>query len=686
MPRKKLFIILYDILKKISLLFSLLIFIFFVKCSSDISYDKSIEVESLIDSTRKYRFIDIDKSLSFSREAVSISSEHNLKRQTAATYKEIGTIWLNAGNNDSAKYYYEKSIKLCKEAGDHETRAKNLHNIGNLYDYKYEYNKAFDYYEKAINVRDSFDIQQSEITYNNMGVVYQSLELFEKANDAFFESLKISEKNKNKIEIATACTNIGYCFLNMVKNDKDTSHSNLAVKYFQKSLDIYNTFNDSNNVALVLINIGDLYRKIKAKDQALQYTQKAEKLLTKLGDKDNLSIVFLNNGLIQKDIIGNDTLALQYFSKALMNTEKSLFQVKIESEVYERTGEIYIKKNELTKAKKYFIMALNIADSVNDTERQQSVYKNLSKLYEKSGQFETAYKTLNKSRILYDSIFTEQNNKTIISAPYKYDFKKEKQEKENLKKINAVQKQKNNIQQILIISIVIAVIFLLIIFFVIYRLNKIKQFNIHQLLEIKSLRTQMNPHLIGNTLSALQDIILDKRTIDAVRFVAMFSKLMRQLTQNARKNTITLESEIKFINLFVAIQKIRWKTEFVFINKIEPDIDTEIVKIPPMLIQPYNENAIEHGLIHKKEKRKLILSIYEDKKPDYIIIDIIDNGIGLKRSSELNKNRKNHVSTSIININERISLFNKMYKTKWLVKISAPKKGGTKISIRVSNL
>ena len=643
----------------------IIVLLFSVRCETSISENVTInEVEALIDSAKLHRRNNkAEESREFAMQAVKIASEQDFKKQWVIASKEIGNAWLY-NDNASALFYYEKAKELCIEFEEYETLAQILNNIGEAYFYKNNYKKAIEYYTEAIEVRKLHNIYANiEDTYNNIGYVYYYLELYGKAAEAFIEALRIAEKKANNDVIATARTNIASCFSEQVKFDTNIADFKKAIKYFQKSLYLYKTENDSIGIANVLINIGDLYLNISKTDSAKYYTMMALDLCKKINYNDQLSIIFLNMGLIE-NTIENDSLALYYFSKAL-----NIAPIYIEAKIQESIGEIYAKNNEMIKAEKYF-------------NRLQSVYKNLSKVYEKTGRIESAYHAHKKYRNLHDTLFAEKKYKTVVRSEIKFEVEKKTQE------IETLSLEKKN-QLILIYSIVIAGMLLLILFMMLYRLNRIKQFNIQQLLEIKSLRTQMNPHLIGNTLSALQDIILDKRTIDAVSFVAKFSLLMRQLMINSKQNEITLEKELEFINLFIEIQKIRWKTDFDFSMGINQDIDLETTKIPPMLIQPYIENAIEHGLRHKTENRKLLLSIQKGDN-DYILINIEDNGIGRKRAAEQNQKRKKHVSTSIININDRIALFNRTYKTDWKVEIidieHQGESQGVRVVIKISNL
>ncbi|CCG52508.1 Two-component system sensor histidine kinase [Flavobacterium indicum GPTSA100-9 = DSM 17447] len=175
--------------------------------------------------------------------------------------------------------------------------------------------------------------------------------------------------------------------------------------------------------------------------------------------------------------------------------------------------------------------------------------------------------------------------------------------------------------------------------------------------KLKAIKSQMNPHFFYNALNTLQSYILSNEKKEAVEYLSKFSNLTRTILEMTEKDWITISDEIKTLALYLDIEKARFEGDLTYTITIDPSIDTELIKIPSMLIQPYVENAIKHGLLHKKEEK--ILTIEFLKIENNLIIKIDDNGIGRVKSNALNKiKNKNHQSFATDALQNRISLLN----------------------------
>lgn len=152
--------------------------------------------------------------------------------------------------------------------------------------------------------------------------------------------------------------------------------------------------------------------------------------------------------------------------------------------------------------------------------------------------------------------------------------------------------------------------------------------------EMKALRAQMNPHFLFNVLNAIKLNVQKNQQEDAIDFITDFSKLIRSVLQNSGKKRITLKEELNTLELYIKIERKRFSTAFGFEFVIDPKINTNLITIPPMLLQPYVENAIWHGILHKSENNGII-SIQVQQNHAEIIIEIVDNGIGREKANQL---------------------------------------------------
>lgn len=190
---------------------------------------------------------------------------------------------------------------------------------------------------------------------------------------------------------------------------------------------------------------------------------------------------------------------------------------------------------------------------------------------------------------------------------------------------------------LLVISLIAAVIF--IIFISRVRSVKEKATIKQQLaeLEAKAIRAQMNPHFIFNSLNAIQETIITEKVDAAYDYLSRFSKLLRMVLDNSEKNFISLNSELETIRLYLSLEALRFSQSFTYSIELKEEPDKEDIFVPSLLLQPFVENAIWHGLSNKEGEKKLLLQ-FEEKEGDLICI-IQDNGIGRERAAEIKKNK-----------------------------------------------
>lgn len=193
----------------------------------------------------------------------------------------------------------------------------------------------------------------------------------------------------------------------------------------------------------------------------------------------------------------------------------------------------------------------------------------------------------------------------------------------------------------------------------------------NNLLALKSLRSQMNPHFIFNALNSVNSFIASNDERTANKYLTDFSLLMRAVLENSEQDFIPLEKEIKLLELYTKLEHFRFKDKFDYTIKVDKNINVNDFVIPPMLLQPYIENAVWHGLRYKKTKGNLEIAINQSN-PNEITISIIDDGIGRAQSKALKTEHQQKQNSKGMggNIKKRVSILNEMYKDKVDVSIS----------------
>jgi ligand-binding sensor domain-containing protein len=184
--------------------------------------------------------------------------------------------------------------------------------------------------------------------------------------------------------------------------------------------------------------------------------------------------------------------------------------------------------------------------------------------------------------------------------------------------------------------------------------------------EQKALRAQMKPHFIFNSLNSIQNFIINHDEDSAHIYLTSFAQLMRRVLDHSRFSMITLQEELETMSIYLELEKLRFGETFSFSVEVQPEIQSSNLLIPPLFIQPYVENAIWHGLQLQKDSPHLQIRFYHEKNK--LVCSVEDNGIGRKRSAELQRTR-HHTSTGMKNVEERMTLLNATSREKISVEI-----------------
>lgn len=225
------------------------------------------------------------------------------------------------------------------------------------------------------------------------------------------------------------------------------------------------------------------------------------------------------------------------------------------------------------------------------------------------------------------------------------------------------------------------VLLLFLLGFIVKALYSIKTKN--KEIALQSLRREMNPHFIFNSLNSVNQFIAQNNELEANKFLTSYSNLMRNTMENSNKDFVTLSSEIENLSKYLELEHLRFKDKFDFKIRVDEQLDSDTIWIPNMIIQPHLENAIWHGLRYKEDKGllKMEFLLTDDK----MVITVDDDGIGPTKSSELKThNQKVHNSRGLTNTKERMTLLNELYKTKITFSITEKKYPETGTTVKIT--
>ena len=192
-------------------------------------------------------------------------------------------------------------------------------------------------------------------------------------------------------------------------------------------------------------------------------------------------------------------------------------------------------------------------------------------------------------------------------------------------------------------------------------------------IEMRALRAQMNPHFIFNVLNSIKLFMVQNDAQTAANYLTKFAKLIRLILNNSKSQMIMMEDELESLKLYIEIENFRFNNKFDYKIQVSDSIDPEFVELPPLILQPYVENAIWHGLMHKKDERGLLLIDVKMIEDESIIFTIEDNGIGRKAAAEMKSNTARKTQFKSIGMEltqDRVAMTNQFYGTKASIEVT----------------
>lgn len=356
-------------------------------------------------------------------------------------------------------------------------------------------------------------------------------------------------------------------------------------------------------------------------------------------------------------------------------------------------GKVLIDQGRTSEAIVQLEQAAVLADSTGNVEEQANAYLALAEAYSKIRAHDQALKAYEKYSEATTQYIAEQQTKESLRET----LLRKQQDIQALTKDLALdessylleatttelQAQQLRSQRLLIYGLLAVLMIVVVAAYFIYRkAQEIKR--VGQLLALKSLRSQMNPHFIFNALNSVNQFVALNDERAANRFLAEFSKLMRMVLDNSQKEFITMREEKEMLALYLKLEHYRFRDQFDYQFEVDEELDLDEIEIPPMLIQPYIENAIWHGLRYKMEKGNLNVKVYPNGNT--IKVRVEDDGIGRSASAHLKTdNQKKKNSVGLKNTQERIGIINRVYHTNYALSIMDVNEdqSGTRVEISI---
>ena len=576
---------------------------------------------SLIDSASSYLKKDAEKSIQFITEALSQS---NTSKQNADTYEVLADVYTHWKQYDLAVSNYRISLQ---NVANNEVKLK----LAKAYEFNKNYQESIDTYE-GIKTSDLSNYQLTTL-YEGLGDTYVLIKNYTLAIENYKKGLAVAQKHLIKPKVTDLNSKIAKTYNASGKQEQ-------AKNYFDNSLNLASKENKKRAVE-EKITVADFQNTNRAyDDEILMRKQVLEDI------KD-----------IEKDSLIDNESAL--------TTQKQNYKI----------GNAYFLQKDYANAIPYLEKSIKEADKREDLIVKKDATRKLSDVYFDAGNYEKALAIYKEYTEVVDELYIKKEQELSQAARFNRNIA-EKQNRittlESDRKLSEsvyqLTKERNKRQQWIIYSLIGGLVLLLAAAYFMYKYIR-QQRLANNLLALKSLRSQMNPHFIFNALNSVNSFIASNDERTANKYLSDFSQLMRTVLENSDEDFIPLKKEIELLELYTKLEHFRFKDKFDYTISLDETIAVDDYQIPPMLLQPYIENAVWHGLRYKTEKGHLHINI--DKKNDSeITITIADDGIGRERSKDLKTDhQKKQNSKGMGNIKKRVAILNDMYKDKIAVSV-----------------
>lgn len=600
----------------------------------------------------------LNEAIPLFEQALALYKEIDNKQGVAESFDKLGLSKYYAREYDQAIEYLKESVSINESIGNFKNTALSLKHIGYAYSDIDNFDQALFHYEKAITINKQYDNKiELASCFNNVGILYA-----DRSNstlvalDYYNKSLVVSEEIKDSLGMLKAINNLGNIYMLNENFPK-------AIEKFERSLDIQDRSGIDIFQGISLNNLGNIYKKQRQYNRALPYLTQSLEISRARNDLYTASTTLANIGGIYR-AYGDNSAAIKVYNESVQIKQA----IKDEyGECTSLSGLAYtlIAQNKLEKALAETKKAQTIADKLNIIGLQRDIYDLYSRIYKGKGEYKKAFENYEQFKILNDSLFNKQNIEKLASIEYEYKYKRALdsasiREMTLTQKVrttsNSLEKSQRNIFLTIIAFLATAILLGGIIFYLKLRNEKAKTQNIA--IEQKLLRSQMTPHFIFNSLSVLQGMILNKEEKKSVSYLGKFSKLLRITLENSRDKMVPLEQELEAIDNYMDLQNLDANPPFIYALSIGENIDKSSFEIPPMLIQPFVENAIEHAFVNQKSDRIINVDLSYDKQR--LVCAITDNGIGIDTMAKATNGSKKSLATAITN--ERLAMLAKEFK------------------------
>ncbi len=527
--------------------------------------------------------------------------KNNDEKKQAEIYVFIADSYYNQSSFSKSEENLLKAKSIYEKTNDKNGLAIVSRKLAQTQESQNKLGKAAANYQKAA----SYSMAKNQETTNRNDYSRVASKSLIKKEKAVQENISLNETAENKDDLAKDYTNLAD--INVQQNNIPKAAENLG--------NAYEISRNSLPSQAIIINqkMTDLYVDNKNFDKAIEVKKK----------------------VLKEDFVRD-------------NSQEKVNQIQ-------QLADIYLQKNDIEEAVDLYKNAYQISIEKGHTLEAHKSVKILDSLYQNSGNTDAS---LNLYRDFLNKLPPlVKNDRSLVDAKIVEETEGKIALLEKEKRLNEELMRKKNIFNYSLIATLIILSGL--VFFIFRTLKKVQVKN--KKIELQSLRREMNPHFIFNSLNSVNQFIATNNELEANQYLTKFSKLMRGVMENSTEDFIPFQQELDLLQNYLSLEKTRFTDKFNFDISVDENLNQQNLLIPGMLIQPFLENAIWHGLRYRTEKG--FLKLHFEKENQYLKIAIKDNGIGIEESKKQKTiHQKNREGRGMKNTLERIRLLNDLYK------------------------
>ncbi len=569
-------------------------------------------------------------SYAYTDSAFSIAESKQLDLLYINCIKLKGILERYKGNNQQSLLFLEQALNLSIDKGNQESTASLLNELGNTWSKQSNFKNAHRYYDYAIRLAEvSGNCKMLMRALSNKGLEYDNQGMFDEALQCYFKALQLELGCDDQEALANTKANLGFVYAKL-------GNFSEAIKVTNEAYEIYRKLNNTAGIAKTISNSatvnfmkGDLQKALTGYQTSLKMYEDLQDPEGMMADINNTSGVLATMGKFDESMV---------WMKRAISMGKQYGSTKTITSAYINLSDIYFMMGNLPTALAYGDSGKYMAMQQGSLNFLFHAYNNIYRVSEAMGSYRGAYENYQQYIIVRDSMYSMDIAKTKNELEIKYQVDAQRKQLELLGEQEKVRKlevqQKNYLIAALagglffFIGLVIIVIVILVSRSqkreAVFARNKAE-------LEQQALRSQMNPHFIFNSLNSIQRLYVEGKTHGANEYMADFSTLMRKILDNSAKNKISLKEELNTLQLYFEMEKLRCGEMLEYEIQVDPEIDQLNTMVPPMVIQPFAENAIWHGILPKKEKGSVKIEL--KKTNEGLLCNIEDDGVGLSNKT-----------------------------------------------------